>query len=105
MIQVKLRNYPLAIIEENDKLPEDDPARAIADIITRPNRFLEFGRGGHMLGAWERQELFRVRMLQDSLDRVLFSVVGGDGKARDFQAEGLPMGGVAAPQDQGGVEG
>ena len=58
-----------------------------------------------MLGAWERQELFRVRMLQDSLDRILFSVVGGDGKARDLQPEGLPMENVTAPQDQGGVEG
>ena len=58
-----------------------------------------------MLGAWERQELFRVRMLQDSLDSILFSVVGGDGKARDFQALRLLMENETAPQDQGGVGG
>ena len=102
---MKLRNYPLANFEENRKLPQVDPARAIIDTVPHPNRFPEFGRGRHVLGARKRQELFADRMLQDLLDRILFSVVRGDGEARDFQVEGLPMDNVTALQDQGGVEG
>ena len=94
---MKLRNYPLANFEENRKLPQVDPARAIIDIVPHPNGFPEFGRSGHVLGARKRQELFAGRMLQDSLDRILISVVRGDGEAGDFQVGGLNIENVTAP--------
>ena len=82
---MKLRNYTAARFEENRKLLQVDPARAIIDIVPHLNRFPEIGRCTHVLGARKRQEPFADRILLDSLDRIRFSVVRVDGEAGYFQ--------------------